>query len=97
MGVKAAAASMDDFYLPTKLLPPVIFTDATSSRPRVLPRRGPPGTHDVSLCVDVLERIKERNPYIFVAAAAGLKRNGLCVLAGRKETFTHFMLRAFCR
>ncbi|CDJ35288.1 uncharacterized protein EMH_0025080 [Eimeria mitis] len=64
LGVKAATASMDDFYLPTKFLPPIIFRGEPNSRPRLLPRRGPPGTHDLALCCGVLRRIKEREPYV---------------------------------
>ncbi|OEH80406.1 60s ribosomal protein [Cyclospora cayetanensis] len=37
LNIKAEAASMDDFYLPTMLLPPITFNDFSSPRPRILP------------------------------------------------------------
>ncbi|CDJ29877.1 glycerate kinase, putative [Eimeria mitis] len=76
LGVKAATASMDDFYLPTKLLPPIIFRGEPNARPRLLPRRGPPGTHDLALCCGVLRRIKEREPNIMLPKYDKSQMNG---------------------
>ncbi|CDI77539.1 glycerate kinase, putative [Eimeria acervulina] len=75
LSVKAAAASMDDFYLPTKLLPPVILGGETSPRTK-LPCRGPPGTHDLTLCRGVLQCIKERKPNILLPKYDKSQMNG---------------------
>ncbi|XP_026194280.1 uncharacterized protein LOC113147554 [Cyclospora cayetanensis] len=82
LNIKAEAASMDDFYLPTMLLPPITFNDFSSPRPRILPRRGPPGTHDLPLCLSVLQRIKRGETAVNLPRYDKSKRGG----AGDRDT-----------
>ncbi|CDJ61479.1 glycerate kinase, putative [Eimeria maxima] len=76
LGIKAAASSMDDFYLPTKFLSPVVFLGENCSGQKLLPRRGPPGTHDINLCRSVLESIKQRKPNIMLPKYDKSQMNG---------------------
>lgn len=46
--------SLDDFYLPYK--------DRLSLDPKWYPYRGPPGTHDISMIMDILQEFKKGNP-----------------------------------
>ncbi|CDI86669.1 glycerate kinase, putative [Eimeria praecox] len=54
----------------------VAFRDDPSSNLRLIPRRGPPGTHDLMLCRSVLQRIKERKPNIMLPKYDKSQMNG---------------------